>query len=96
MAVLIVKVKCFYCNKEIAKTEALPIRSVNKEDRYSCFDCFKKNKTPPWGFGDKVPLKIELYCERCNYYFTSKIKSCPYCNKADLVSEADVSINDLL
>ncbi|MEK6969587.1 MAG: hypothetical protein AABW48_04120 [Nanoarchaeota archaeon] len=96
MAVLIVKVKCFHCNKEVAKAQSLPIKSINNGERYSCFDCFKKNKTPAWGFGDKVPLKRELYCERCNYYFASKIKSCPYCNKADLVSEANVSINDLL
>ena len=96
MALLRIRVKCFHCNKEVSEAEALPVKSVTNKTRYNCYLCYQKHKTHPWGFGDKIPVKKELYCERCRYKFISKKEICPYCNKEDLVMGANVTVKDLL
>ena len=96
MSNLRVNVNCFKCGEEVEKNAARPIEAVNKEARYECFTCFRSDKTEPWGFGDEIQEKKELYCERCRYKFSSKISMCPYCNKQDQVVPGEVTVRDLL
>ena len=97
MAVLKSNVKCFRCRKEVDQNSARTFPSLNKESRYECYDCYRKNKREPLLAGiESVPLKKEYLCERCNYRFKSKIKACPLCNKPDYLIGGTVTVKDLL
>jgi len=96
MVYLKVNVKCFRCRKEVEKTQAREMASITKEPRYECFACFNKNKTQPWGFGDKMKYKKEFYCLRCKYKFKRRGNLCPYCNKEDSVIRGNITVHDLL
>ncbi|MBU0457342.1 MAG: hypothetical protein ABH824_05035 [Nanoarchaeota archaeon] len=96
MAVLRARVKCFRCGRSVDKTQTLITKSITKDIRYECAKCYKRNKTSPWGLGDEIPHKIEYFCERCKYKFKSKVCECPYCNKRDRVTEARITVSDLL
>lgn len=96
MTSLRVQIECFCCNRLVSKSESLLIKSTAKSSRYSCSECFKKNKRFFSNSSKRMSEKKELYCERCKYNFISKSWDCPYCNKPDLVSEANITISDLL
>lgn len=89
-------VKCFRCNTLVEKGSAIILRSVSKKPRYSCYGCYVKQKRFTWGFGDEIPVKKELFCERCKYKFTSKRPGCPFCSKSDRVIESNITVKDLL
>ena len=97
MAVLNLKVHCFRCRKDVGKHDARVLPSISKDARYECYDCYRKYKREPLLAGvESVPLKKEFLCERCNYRFKSKIKSCPLCNKSDYLIGGTVTVKDLL
>jgi len=96
MPVLRIKVDCFRCKKKVDKGSALPIKTISKEPRYECYNCYKRNKTSEWGFGDEVNFKNKYYCQRCNYKFKSKKSICPYCNQSDLLVKGKITVHDLL
>ena len=96
MVVLKSKVLCFRCNKAVNKIDTVKTISTTGEPRYQCSSCFKKAKTTNWGMGDKIPVKIECFCQRCRYKFKSTSGLCPYCNKTDMVIKGKVKAKDLL
>ena len=95
MAVISARVNCFRCGKAVDKTQTILLEKVSGKN-YECFTCYKRNKGMAWGFGDKVKVKQELYCQRCKYKFKSAGGMCPYCNKDDITISQNIKIEDLL
>lgn len=92
------RVYCFRCKKSVEKTDTRFIGTVRKEDRYECLPCLKRNKSSPWSVRlEEGPMeKIDLYCERCRYKFSSRALMCPYCNQADMLIRGNITVKDLL
>ncbi len=92
-----VKINCFRCKCPVDESSAVQVKTITNEKKYECLSCNKKNKTPIWGLKDEeVAVKRNLYCAQCKYKFVSKSTRCPYCNKSENVSRADISVKDLL
>ncbi len=91
-----VTTQCFRCQKEVHPSQARSIISVTKDERYECFDCFKRNKIDPLLPPEKIKPKKGCFCERCKYRFMSAKSVCPYCNKDDMVVVGNVTVKDLL
>lgn len=84
------QVDCLMCADAVDKNMAI----AYGPEKYVCFDCYKQKKSLLTAKG--YDEKIQLYCERCRYKFTSKRFSCPYCSKADKVGKANISVQELL
>lgn len=89
-------VPCFRCKEKVDKNETIPIKLINKEQRYECFKCYNRNKTSDWGLGDEIQIKRNFVCQRCRYKFSAKSITCPYCDKSDLVVEDNITVRDLI
>lgn len=98
MDILSSRVYCFRCKKSVEKTDTRYIGTVRKEERYECNSCLKRNKGSPWSIPleDGPAKKLDLYCERCRYKFSSKALMCPYCNQADMLMRGNITVKDLL
>ena len=96
MAVLRIKVNCSSCEKRIDKAQALPVKSVNNEKRYECYNCYRRSKSGSLGTNEEVKVKEPYFCQRCKYKFKSKKSICPYCNKSDFLVKGKVTVHDLL
>jgi hypothetical protein len=96
MPVLKVKVKCWRCGKNVDKSDTVETNLQNKDRRHQCYSCYKKNKSLCWGFGDKIKVKKEWFCERCKYKFKAANTTCPYCNRSDYVTKARVFAAELI
>lgn len=98
MVLLNNRVYCFRCKKSVEKTDSKYIGTVRTEERFECNSCLKRNRASPWSVNlESAPAqKIDLYCERCRYKFSSKALMCPYCNQADMLMRGDITVKDLL
>ncbi|MBT4936069.1 hypothetical protein HOL21_00315 [Candidatus Woesearchaeota archaeon] len=96
MGVLRIHVTCFRCHKPVDKAEARSVENLSNKPRYECFSCYKGNKPFRWRLETETRVKRKMYCERCNYKFSSHTSICPYCNKTDWITEGKISIQDLL
>lgn len=91
MVLLRVPVSCFRCGEVVDRSQTLVAGK-----RYECFSCYKQLKNSPWLIRQKLPEKLELYCECCRYRFKSKRLVCPYCDKEDRVVRGQIEVSDLL
>ena len=97
MVILKTKIQCFRWKKKVDKNETRVNKSVNGEPRHECFTCFKRYRRDPLLAGvEEIPYKKDYYCQRCNYKFKSKLNTCPYCSKNDLVIGGNVSLKELM
>ena len=92
MVYLKTKVTCYHCKKQVEKTEASVFQAPLGGPSWECFNCFKKSRQILGEDG----IKLDLYCERCNYRFKSKKAICPYCNETNTLSKGNVTMKDLL
>lgn len=95
MIILPTRVYCYRCRKTVEKSETRYVGMLGREERFECFNCFKKDRTVPWK-AEETGERLELYCERCRYKFYSKKLFCPYCNQGDMIMKGNISVNDLL
>ena len=96
MTIIRSRVQCFRCKKSVDKSDTLVIKTITKDPRYECSQCYKRNRTKPWGFGDEMSYKKDYYCERCRYKFSSKKDVCPYCSKSDQIEGGNITVKDLI
>ena len=96
MGNLRITVNCIRCKEEVDKNQTLMTRTSANEPRYECYRCYKNGKSAPTGGKGEMKQKINMYCERCRYRFSSKNSTCPYCSKNDKITSANVTIQDLL
>ena len=92
MVLLRIPVECHHCKKQIEKRTALFVKNPENEQIFQCFTCFRSNLKRT----NLDKEKIDLYCERCRYKFTSNKLRCPYCNQFDAVVKGDVTVKDLI
>ena len=92
MRVLRVPVICCRCGEGVEKSGAITIEFQGKKD-YECYPCYQTHSA--WNAYSQE-VKKSLYCQRCNYKFTSKRLECPYCNKMDLVIDSEINVDELL
>jgi len=71
MVYLKAKVTCFHCKKQVEKAEARIFDAPLGGPSYECFNCFKKSRM----ILGEDNVKLDLYCERCNYRFKSKARA---------------------
>jgi hypothetical protein len=92
MVILRIPVECHFCSSKIEKRNALIVKNPINDKIFQCFSCFRRNLEK----SSKEPEKVELYCERCKYKFSSTKLRCPYCNQFDAVVKGKIVIKDLL
>ena len=91
MSILRIPVECHFCKTHIEQKNALTVKNFENKQIFQCFSCFRENLVRAGPSG-----KVNLYCERCKYKFSSAKLRCPYCNQFDAVTKADVTMKDLI
>ncbi len=91
MVLLRIPIECHFCKSNVERRNALIVKNPENRQIFQCFSCFQANLTRNSPTG-----KVDLYCERCHYKFTSSKLRCPYCNQFDAVIKAEIKMKDLL
>jgi len=93
MATLRLTADCFRCGKNFEQKEMRKVPSLTDNKRFECFSCFRNYK---YAVKMSRARKLTLYCERCKFKFSSRGRTCLYCNKSDSVVRGNITASDLL